>query len=249
MVSALQPFVMETNNCASLCHLLVDVGYQALKDTFDKIYPPAGLHEALKCPQAKLTLQTLKKNGVLSIGQWNKLYPTISSSVSSSNFDITLLLFLLKNICGLNPPATGWDSLPSTADTSIKGNIARVIYYRNTLCELHGSQASVDDATFNSYWQNISDALVGLGAGANYLDEINRLKTERMDSGIEEYYQVQLTKWREDDVDTKSKCKRSMNFGSDLLRHIKVMHNIMQPSLQEYYPGDQRPFLRGFQFR
>ena len=97
---------------------------------------------------------TLRKNGVLSGAQWTKLYPAISSSVSSSNFDITLLLFLLKNICGLNPPATGWDSLPSTADTSIEGNIARVIYYRNTVYELHGSQASVDDATFNTAPKN-----------------------------------------------------------------------------------------------
>lgn len=215
MASALPLFGTETNNYASLCRLLVDVGYQALKDTFDKIYPPADLHDGLKCPSTKLTLQTLKEKGLLSIAQWTKLYPTISSSVSSSNFDFTLLLFLLKNICRLNPPVTGWDTLPSAADTSIEGNIARIIYYRNIVCNLHSSQASVDDATFNFYWQNINNALVGLGAGASYLDVISRLKIERTrDSDIDEYYKVQLKQWKEEDDGTKSKCRmmKSMNF-------------------------------------
>ena len=233
MASALSPFSMETNNYAFLCRLLVDVGYPALKDTFDKIYPPEGLHKVLECPPAKLTLHTLKEKGLLSFAQWTKLYPTISSSVSSSTFDIMLLLLLLKNICGLNPPATGWDILPSAADTSIEGNIARVVYYRNILYELHSSQASVDDTTFNYYWQNISNALVGLGAGASYLDVISRLKIERMDSDMDEYYQGQLKQWKEHDDGTKGKSNamKSMNVRLGLSRSANSMHNIRQPAL------------------
>ena len=123
------------------------------------------------------------------------------SSVSSKDFDVTLLMLLLRNICNLIPPTTGWDNLPPAADTSAEANIARVKYYRNHVYG-HASQASVDDATFNSYWQDISNALVGLGADAT---AINKLKTESMDPVIEKHYQELLREWKKDDDSSKDR--------------------------------------------
>ena len=137
MASALAPPVAstkETTNYARLCRLLVDVGSHALRDTFDRIHPPAGLHSVLApVTSAHGTLQLLRKKRILDPTQWGKLYPTIPSSVSSASFDITLLMVLLRNICHLTPPVSGWDNLPSAADTSTEANIARVKYYRNTV--------------------------------------------------------------------------------------------------------------------
>ena len=45
---------------------------------------------------------------------------------------------------------------------SSEADIARVKYFRNTVYG-HAEKASVDDATFNVYWQDIKDALVRLG--------------------------------------------------------------------------------------
>ena len=170
----------ETTNYARLCRLLVDVGSHALRNKFDSIHP---------------ILQALRRKGILNPAQWGKLYPSSPSSVSSKDFDVTLLVLLLRNICGLVPPATGWDSLPPSADTSAEANIARVKYYRN---HVYGNacQASVDDTTFNIYWQDISNALVGLGADAA---AINTLKTESMDPVIEKHYQELLKEWKKDD--------------------------------------------------
>ena len=106
----------ETTNYARLCRLLVDVGSCVLRDTFDKINPPSDLHKHLKTHRA--TLQLLQKKKVLNPTQWGKLYPAIPTSVSSKNFDITLLTVLLRNICSLIPPAKGWDELPFAADMS-----------------------------------------------------------------------------------------------------------------------------------
>ena len=118
----------ETTNYARLCRLLVDVGSQALRDTFDRIHPPTGLHSVLAPDtSAYTTLQSLRSRRILNTTQWGNLYPTIHTSVSAS-FDITLLMVLLRNICGLTPPVTGWDNLPSAADTSTEANIARVKY-------------------------------------------------------------------------------------------------------------------------
>ena len=71
-------------------------------------------------------------------------------------------MVLLRNICGLVPPATGWDSLPAATDLSPEADIVRIKYYRNTVYG-HASEASVDDATFSQYWKDIQDALVRLG--------------------------------------------------------------------------------------
>ena len=110
-------------------------------------------------------------------------------------------MLLLRNICGLIAPTTGWDNLPPSADTSAEANIARVKYYRNHVYG-RASQASVDDATFNTYGQDISNALVGLGADAA---AINTLKTESMDPVIEEHYQELLREWKKDDDSSKDR--------------------------------------------
>ena len=185
----------ETTNYARLCRLLVDVGSHALRNKFDSIHPPAGLHGVLTKPPVLAILHALRRKRILNPAQWGKLYPSSPSSVSSKDFDVTLLVLLLRNICGLVPPATGWDSLPPSADMSAEANIARVKYYRNHVYG-NASQASVDDTTFNTYWQDISNALVGLGADAA---AINTLKTESMDPVIEKHYQELLKEWKKDD--------------------------------------------------
>ena len=191
----------ETTNFARLCRLLVDVGSHALRNKFDSIHPPEGLHEVLTKPPAHPILQSLRGKRVLNPTQWAKLYPASPSSVSSKDFDVRLLMLLLRNICGLIPPATGWDSLPPAADTSAEANIVRVKYYRNCVYG-NASQASVDDATFNTLWQDISNALVGLGADAA---AINTLKTQSMDPVIEKHYQELLRECKKDDHSSKSR--------------------------------------------
>lgn len=195
------PSTKETANYALLCRLLVDVGSQALRDTLDSIHPPVGPHTVLARHPEHAILQSLKKEGVLNLTQWEKLYPTIPSSVSSADFDITLLMVLLRNICGLVPPNTGWDSLPPAADVSKEANIARLKYYRNTVYG-HASQAFVDDATFDSYWQEISNAIFGL-VGAGYGAAISKLKNECIDPDTEEHYRQLLKQWKQEEDNIK----------------------------------------------
>ena len=199
------PSTKETTNYARLCRLLVDFGWQFLRDTFDRVRPPGSLHAVLADPQIHAQLQSLRKKRVLSIPQWRKLYPAIKSSVSSRDFDSTLLVILLKNICGLVPPATGWNNCPLVTDTTLQADIARIQFYRNTVYS-HASNASVDDATFSSYWKQIKDTLVRLG-GASYRDAIDDFEIEIMDPEFEEHYQELLKQWVEDDNSIEDKLQ------------------------------------------
>ena len=156
------PSTKETTNYTRLCRLLVGVGSQVLRETFDRIHPPGGLDTVLATAPAHPKLQSLQKKKVLNPLQWDKLYPVMKSSISSKNFDITLLMVLLRNICGLTLPATGWDNLPLPTDLSCEADIARIKYYRNTVYA-HATRASVDDASFDNHWMDIRDTLVRLG--------------------------------------------------------------------------------------
>ena len=205
MASAAPAFhsTKETTNFARLCHLLVDVGTQVLRETFDKKRPTGSLDVVLSTPPAHAILQSLRWKRVLKPFQWGILYPSNKSSVSSTNFDIALLMVLLRNICGLVPPATGWDSLPAATNLTPEADIVRIKCYRNTVYG-HASEASVDDATFSQYWKDIQDALVRLG-GACYQDAIDDLKTECMDPEFEEHYQELLKEWVMDDISIKER--------------------------------------------
>ena len=202
MASAAFASTQENTNYARLCRLLVDVGCTVLRDTFDSIHPAANLHVVLSSASVFSTLQSLRKKKVLNPMQWGKLFPAVASSVSSANFDVTLLMVLLRNICGLSPPvSTGsWDKLPPDSDNSTEANIVRIKFYRNDVYG-HATKASVDDATFNAMWQKISSAVLALGTG--YGDVISRLKTECMDPAAEAHYEKLLSDWKKDDDSIK----------------------------------------------
>ena len=209
MAGASSPFAStkETTNYARLCRLLVDVGSQVLRSTFDKIHPPATLHTVLGSTSVHYaTLQSLYKGKkkVLNPTQWGRLYPT-HSPVSSAAFDITLLTVLLRNICGLGPPANGWDRLPLAKSTSKADDIARVKYYRNTVYA-HAHQASVDNSSFSAYWHEIREALVRLG-GAHLRTKIDNLEHDYMDPVVEEHYRERMKQWKIDDDSIKDKLE------------------------------------------
>ncbi len=196
----------ETTSYARLCRLLVDIGTQALRDTFDTIHSPANLHAVLA--GSITTLQPLRARKIINPIQWGKLFPAIPTSVSSRDFDTTLLMVLLRNLCGLIPPLTGWDALPAVTDLGREADIARLKYFRNTVYG-HAENASVDDATFNDYWRDIRDTLVRLG-GVRYEAAIDDLRNECMDPEVQDHYKELLSQWKKDENNIKEQLSEIM---------------------------------------
>ena len=88
---------------------------------------------------------------------------------------------------------------------SREADIARVKFFRNTVYA-HAEQASVDDTTFNAYWQDIRDTLVRLG-GVRYRAAIDNLETECMDPEMEDHYKQVLSEWKKDEDNIKDVLK------------------------------------------
>ncbi|CAH3157692.1 unnamed protein product [Pocillopora meandrina] len=235
MAMAISPFAStkETTNYARLCRLLVDVGSQVLRSTFDTIHPPATLHTVLGSTSVHYaTLKSLYKgrNKVLNPTQWGKLYPS-HAPVSSAAFDITLLTVLLRNICGLGPPANGWDRLPPATNISIADDIARVKYYRNTVYA-HASQATVDDSSFSAYWKEVREALVRLG-GAHLRVEIDKLEHDGMDPDMEEHYRGLMKQWKKDDDSIKDKLEEIEDSLENMRRNFRDATDKIEIDMKE----------------
>ena len=193
----LHPSTTETSNYAKLCRLLVEVGSLVLREIFDRVCPPENLHAVLTNPTNHAKLRTLRKKRVLSTSQWEKLYPASKSSVSSKDFDSSLLLFLLKNIWGLTLPASDWNNLPPGSDTSPEAGITRIKFFRERVFS-HAANASVDDPTFILYWNSIRDTFLHIG-GTSYEEVIDDPTLHCMDADLEEHYRELLREWLKDD--------------------------------------------------
>ena len=187
----------ETSNYAKLCRLLVEGGSNVLREIFDRVCPPENLHAALTNPTNHAKLQTLRNKRALSTSQWRKLYPVIKIPVSSRNFDSSLLLFLLRNIFGLTLPASGHNNLPPGSDTSPEANITRIKFFRDRVFS-YATGASVDDAIFSLYWNNIKDTFLRIG-GTRYGEFIDDPTFHCMDADLEEHYRELLREWLKDD--------------------------------------------------
>ncbi|XP_031553833.1 uncharacterized protein LOC116290859 isoform X2 [Actinia tenebrosa] len=198
----------EKINYTKLCRLLVDGGTQALCSVFDGKYLPSPLKDFLN---TRRTLQKLKKlkGKVLNIDQWDKLYPPNGSDPQSKDFDITLLFVLLRNICGLTEPATGWDALPPVADNSLEANLARIKYYRNNTIA-HKPSTEINDDDFKQNWQDISSALLSLGLSQ---DDIDDLKSAPL--GEKDYIQL-LYDWYISNKDVKTQLEDLKSDTADL---------------------------------
>ena len=157
----------EKCNGTRLARLLIDGGTETLRRAFDTIHPPTNLQANLHTHKVLLT--SLRKKRILNGRQWDKLYPPSGAAPDSNAFDITLLFVLLRNICGLTAPATGWHALPPAADVSREANLARVKFYRNQVYG-HVTGTGVSKSDFEQYWGDISGALIALGADQISID-------------------------------------------------------------------------------
>ena len=174
-----------------------------LKDVFDRLIHTQDLCSALKHEPVHSKLQSLRKEGILNAVQWSQLYPVEPSSVSSTDFDPSLLIVLLRTICNLSPPSSGWDVPPHSSDTSCESDIVRLKYCVNAV-SAYAKEASVSDAVFCKYKDQIQNTLVRLG-GAEYEDAIHEIEKYEMGPLDEEHFKERLKQWKDDDERIKDK--------------------------------------------
>ena len=191
---------VEKTNGNKLSRLLIDGGTTVLRNVFDHYHPPANLAANLSSKRIHSILTKLRHRNILNGSQWDKLFPPPGGGTPNSiNFDITLLFLLLRNICGLHPPLSGWDRMPPVSDTSFEANLARIKYYRNELYG-HVTTTGIQTSVFDVKWQEVSFVLVSLGLSQS---EVDRLKREPCGGD----YVSAVTEWMRNDEEIKFQLK------------------------------------------
>ena len=123
----------EKTNGTRLARLLIDEGTYVLRRFLQScIYPPKTLGDLLQMNRPKL--QDLKSKRVIFDGQWEKLFPSSGVPLDAETFDITLLHLLIRELCNLMAPITGWHKMPADDDESLAACITRMKCFRNRLC-------------------------------------------------------------------------------------------------------------------
>ena len=203
----------EKANFQRLTRLLMRGGLALLREVFDSIHPPANLPAVLGNPAIKSKLQTLRGR-VLTHPEWNCLYNPSGPGTygKSTDFDISLLCKLLRAICSLTPPATGWDILPNSTDHSLEADLVRIKFYRNKIYG-HNHSMEISNADFENLWMEISDALLRTAG------RISSAKRDEWKKSIETFFHEPLTPdakkcvdelrlWYLMDIETKDKLEK-----------------------------------------
>ena len=182
----------EKTNGTRLARLLVDGGTHVLRKFLDAVYPePTLLAKELKKNSVKF--QNLKSKRVISDHQWKTLFPT-SGLPDSKKFDITLLHLLIREVCYLPVPLTGWHKMPADDDQSLEANIARIKCFRNELC--HSVSTSIPNEEFEDKWNTIASSLEAIKIGV-YRKKIQALKNDSIDHKTQKRVDEEVEKWQQ----------------------------------------------------
>ena len=211
-------------NFQRLARLLISGGTTLLGEIFDLILPPSTLPTILKIPATEKLLRSAK----LTKPQWDCLYPSPGVYGKSTDFDVTLLFKLLRTICNLLPPATGWDALPTDTDHSLAADLARIKYYRNTVYGHVNQQMEItDDFQFLSLWQEISGALVriagqiSLAKKVEWQGSIDKFLKDPLTAEDEKNVQ-ELLEWYRNDMEVKQSIEELKTSTQKGLEHLEA---------------------------
>ena len=139
-----------------MCQLIVTICADVLRHVLDKYIPPANLPSALQNAQSSLTA----RGGPLNKQQKNLLYPrgTPAKTISSTDFDISLLYILLRNVAGIAAHSNGWGDTPKTGDNCLSACIEIIRISRNEV-NGHNLTGQITDDDFNYQWSVLRSAI------------------------------------------------------------------------------------------
>ena len=218
----------EKANFQRLTRLLMRGGLALLKEVFDSIHPPPNLPAVLSNAVIKTQLQTLRRNRVLTHPEWNCLYNPSGPGTygKSTDFDISLLCKLLREICSLTPPATGWDILPNSTDHSLEADLARIKFYRNKIYG-HNHSMEITNADFEKLWMEISEALLRIASS------ISSAKRDEWKKSIEQFFLEPLTPDAEECVDELRLWQKKGMETKDEIEKVRITQELIQKQLQQ----------------
>lgn len=162
----------ENTNLARVAQMILGPCTNVLRDVLRKEISPSDLEKKVRA------YISMKKKSLI-----NKHQEALVYGHDYSKFDVTLLYFLLRNMCSIQPHSNKWGKNPRAGDGSVSANIERIRLLRNEYG--HNSETSISDTNFIKNYQYIKDTVqeleMYLGTSTKYQDEVKELETCPMD--------------------------------------------------------------------
>ncbi|XP_055276406.1 E3 ubiquitin-protein ligase DZIP3 isoform X4 [Moschus berezovskii] len=182
-------FKLDYNYFYHLLHIIIVSGTDIVRQIFDKALPPPLLRKELLIHKNVLEpyYNHLWTNHPLG-GAWHLLYPPNKELPQSKQFDLYLLLALIKHLNVFPAPKKGWNMEPPPSDLSKSADILRLCKYRDILLSeilMNG----LTESQFNSIWKKVSDILLRLGMKK---EDIDKVKENPIENISLDYHQLSI---------------------------------------------------------
>ncbi|VDI62946.1 Hypothetical predicted protein [Mytilus galloprovincialis] len=165
----------EERNFARFFYLNFKVSPDIARRFFDGVFPPTHLAHIINNNMRAII--SLNKSRRINAAQleilrgvtgtvWSPTLPPMpagSKATCSKDFDLTMIICLLRNLGGLPTPSNGWDQLPHPNDMLPGANLATLKWYRNQLA--HTTVTDMDNNEFTDKWNRVEKALISLNKG------------------------------------------------------------------------------------
>ncbi|VDI42961.1 serine/threonine-protein phosphatase 6 regulatory ankyrin repeat subunit A [Mytilus galloprovincialis] len=145
----------ENINFLRLAGLLLRVAPRAVRRKFDYEFNPEQLQQFMSKNRGKIYDLTYK-NRVITLVQYDLLFPKGSSKVSSDMFDVSLMTCLLRHFTELDIH----DTLPLETFHTDAADISRIKFYRNSI--VHSDNGKVNENNFSEIWKCVAEAIIRL---------------------------------------------------------------------------------------
>ena len=238
----------EKANFQRLARLLISGGTSLMREIFDKRCPPSNLPSTLKNPAIEKHLKAAK----LTKPQWDCLYPSPGVYGKSADFDVTLLFRLLRTICNLTPPTTGWDALPTSTDHSLVADLVRIKYYRNSVYGHVNQNMEITDDDFPRRWQDISEALLRIAGQISpmkktvWQEAIGNFLKDPLTAEDERNVQELLT-WYRNDFEVKESIETSANKMIEGMERLETSVREEAQDIKDQLGGELKTTSQGVQ--
>ncbi|KAK3108440.1 hypothetical protein FSP39_008011 [Pinctada imbricata] len=211
----------ETTNAGRASRVLLGPCSDQLRDLLRHYVPPSTFSHVINKQKRKLPKLTKP--------QLDLIYPQSGPYTGDySDFDISLLYTLLRNLCNIQKHNKGWGNDPDPNDMSLSANIERIRNCRNRLG--HALDFSLSDLDFNDIWSSISTAVIEidkvLKISHKYEKDIDYLKIATMDSEMAKYFEEVIRKQYTEDMEIKfllSEHRKSSDQKLDGMAYILII--------------------------
>lgn len=212
----------ETTNFSRLIRIIAGPCTDVLRDVLRKTITPSALSQ-----NVKFFIAHLRNPGS---SPFNIEQKTLIYNQNYSDFDITLLYVIFRNICNFKPHSKQWGNDPDPGERSVSANIERIRLIRNKYLG-HYSKTTISNADFTKEYNNIfyilKDFDCYLGTSTVYQDAMLILKECSMDPKQEAKYIADILNVK-DKLDSVS--------GNFILYHDKHLLNEKRINPTQSFP-------------